>query len=153
MLRVLKKYLISHFKVSCGENKSKRKIHGMEFMKKTRCEYSDPKKLRKSFKKSIKTLKKHYLSARRRVSAGSAGEWLCDNRYLLEQTAMSTLDDLRYLPPFKADENGLPAVYNACMDAVLHSGDLEENLRRALEGGECSTRETSASSTMRGFCT
>ena len=104
-------------------------------MKKTRCEYSDPKKLRKSFKKSIKTLKKHYLSARRRVSAGSAGEWLCDNRYLLEQTAMSTLDDLRYLPPFKADENGLPAVYNACMDAVLHSGDLEENLRRALEGG------------------
>ena len=135
MLRVLKKYLISHFKVSCGENKSKRKIHGMEFMKKTRCEYSDPKKLRKSFKKSIKTLKKHYLSARCRVSAGSAGEWLCDNRYLLEQTAMSTLDDLRYLPPFKADENGLPAVYNACMDAVLHSGDLEENLRRALEGG------------------
>ena len=62
-----------------------------------------------------------------------AQEWLCDNAYLLRQTADDVCAQLRGIPPLSADENGLPALAAVCKKIYTQTENwTQETLLEAL---------------------
>lgn len=79
---------------------------------------------RKQLESDLKRLRRAYTKALRMHDDTAAGEWLCDNFYLLEREGRSVLAQWKTAPPLPLDTDGNVRVSTLCLRAVQENGML-----------------------------
>lgn len=78
----------------------------------------------KQLRSDLKRLRKAYTKALRTHDNTTAGEWLCDNFYLLEREGRSVLAQWRDSPALPIDADGNVRIHTLCLRAVRENDTL-----------------------------